>query len=273
VNNIFDNAVIEDNGLLFKKQSIELKTEKEIAKMRVAGRVVGEILYGLSDFIKPGVTTKDIDIFSKERIKAHGMEPAFLGVKGVSYPFPSVACVSVNDEVVHGIPKTSRSLMSGDIVSVDMGVIYDGYYGDAAKTYAVGDVSDKAFKLLEITELSLQKGMEQAVKSNRLGDISFAIQKTAEEAGFSVVRDFVGHGIGRRLHEEPQIPNFGKAGTGIKLLPGMVLAIEPMVNEKSCEVYMLDDDWTVVTKDGGLSAHFEHVVAITENGFEVLTRE
>ncbi|OEG71603.1 methionine aminopeptidase [Candidatus Endomicrobiellum trichonymphae] len=261
-----------DDKLFFKKQNIELKTAEEIEKMRTAGRVVGEILQKLSEIITPGITTKDIDIFSERYIKSLKMVPAFLGVKGVSCPFPASACVSVNDEVVHGIPNTSHVLKSGDIVSVDMGVIYEGYYGDAAMTYAVGGISVAAAKLLKVTELSLQKGIKQALSGKRLGDISYAVQKTAEDAGFSVVRDFVGHGIGRSLHEDPQIPNFGRAGTGIKLLPGMVLAIEPMVNAGNYEVCMVDDNWTVVTKDGGLSAHFEHTVAITENGCEILTK-
>jgi methionyl aminopeptidase len=258
--------------LFFKKQNIELKTVEEIEKMRTAGRVVGEILQRLFGIIKPGITTKDIDIFSEKYIKSLNMIPAFLGVKGISCPFPASACVSINDEVVHGIPSASRILKSGDIVSVDIGVIYEGYYGDAAMTYAVGSISVAAAKLLEIAELSLQKGIEQALSGKRLGDISYAVQKTVEDAGFSVVRDFVGHGIGRSLHEDPQIPNFGRAGTGIKLFPGMVLAIEPMVNAGNYEVCMLDDNWTVVTKDGGLSAHFEHTVAITENGCEILTK-
>ncbi len=258
--------------MFFKKRSIELKTAKEIEKMKVAGRVVGEILEKLSDIIKPGITTKEIDVFSEKYIRSLNMIPAFLGVNGLSYPYPASACISINDEVVHGIPNASRVLKSGDIVSVDMGVIYQGYYGDAAKTYAVGSISDTAAKLMEVTELSLRKGIEKALPGNRLGDISFAVQKTAEEAGFSVVRDFVGHGIGRALHEEPPIPNFGKAGTGVKLLPGMVLAIEPMVNSGGYEVAMTDDDWTVVTRDGSLSAHFEHTVAITENGYEILTK-
>jgi methionyl aminopeptidase len=258
--------------LFFRKQNIELKTAEEIGKMRTAGRVVGEILQKLSGIIKTGITTKDIDIFSEKYIKLLNMIPAFLGVKGISYPFPASTCVSINDEVVHGIPSVSRILKSGDIVSVDIGVIYEGYYGDAAMTYAVGDISVAAAKLLEITELSLQKGIEQALPGKRLGDISYAVQKTAEDAMFSVVRDFVGHGIGRFLHEDPQIPNFGRAGEGIKLFPGMVLAIEPMVNAGSYEVCILNDNWTVVTKDGGLSAHFEHTVAITENGYEILTK-
>jgi methionyl aminopeptidase len=258
--------------LFFKKQAIEQKTAKEIEKMRIAGKVVGEILEKLSEIIKPGVTTKYIDEFSEKYIRKLKMTPAFLGVPGSRYPFPASACVSINNEVVHGIPNASRVLKSGDIVSVDLGVFYEGYYGDAARTYAVGSISDTAANLLKITELSLQKGIEKALSGNRLGDVSNAVQVVVEDAGFSVVRDFVGHGIGRNLHEEPQIPNYGKAGIGVKLLPGMVLAIEAMVNEGSYEVCMLDDDWTVVTKDGSLSAHFEHTVAITENGYEILTK-
>ena len=257
--------------LFFKKSRIELKTAAEIDKMRTAGRVAGEILEKLSGIIKPGITTKEIDKFVEKYIRSLKMIPAFLGVKGASYPYPASACVSVNDEVVHGIPNDSRALKSGDIVSVDLGVIYEGYYGDAAKTYAVGSISGAAAELLKVTELALQKAIEQAVPGKRLGDIAFAVQKTAEAAGFSVVRDFVGHGIGRSLHEEPQVPNFGKAGTGTRLAPGMVIAIEPMINSGGYEVVITGDDWTVVTKDGGLSAHFEHTVAITENGNEILT--
>ncbi|MDR1244537.1 MAG: type I methionyl aminopeptidase [Endomicrobium sp.] len=258
--------------MFFKKQAIEQKTAKEIEKMRIAGKVVGEILEKLSEIIKPGVTTKYIDEFSEKYIRKLKMTPAFLGVPGSRYPFPASACVSINNEVVHGIPNASRVLKSGDIVSVDLGVFYEGYYGDAARTYAVGSISDTAANLLKITELSLQKGIEKALSGNRLGDVSNAVQVVVEDAGFSVVRDFVGHGIGRNLHEEPQIPNYGKAGIGVKLLPGMVLAIEPIVNEGSYEVCMLDDDWTAVTKDGSLSAHFEHTVAITESGYEILTK-
>jgi methionyl aminopeptidase len=258
--------------LFFKNQTIELKAAKEIEKMRVVGKIVGEILEKLSEIIKPGITTKDIDEFSEKYIRKLKMTPAFLGVPGIRYPFPASACVSINDEVVHGIPNVSRVIKSGDIVSVDMGVFYEGYYGDAARTYAVGSISDTAARLLKITELSLQKGIEKALSGNRLGDVSNAVQTVAENAGFSVVRDFVGHGIGRNLHEEPQIPNYGKAGTGVKLFPGMVLAIEPMINEGNYEVCMSADDWTVVTKDGILSAHFEHTVAITENGYEILTK-
>jgi methionyl aminopeptidase len=240
--------------------------------MKTAGKVVGEILNKLYDVIKPGITTKDIDIFSEKHIRSLKMVPAFLGVKGINYPFPSSACVSINNEVVHGIPSASRVLREGDIVSVDVGVIYEGYYGDAAKTYPVGNILKAADELIKVTEMSLNKGVGQALPGKRLGDISYAIQKTAEDAGFSVVRDFVGHGIGRYLHEEPQIPNFGKSNTGIRLLAGMVLAIEPMVNAGGYEVCSTDDTWTIVTKDGSLSAHFEHTVAITEEGCEILTK-
>jgi methionyl aminopeptidase len=257
---------------LKKQRIIELKIAKEIEKMRTAGRVVGEILQKLSEIIKPGITTKDIDVFSENYIRSLKMIPAFLGVQGIRSPFPASACVSINDEVVHGIPSVSRVLKSGDIVSVDMGVLYEGYYGDAARTYAVGSVSNVAAELLEVTELSLRKGIERALPGNRVGDISSAVQKTVESAGFSVVRDFVGHGIGRALHEDPQVPNYGKADTGIKLIAGMVLAIEPMVNAGSYEVCISDDDWTVVTRDGSLSAHFEHTVAVTQDGCEILTK-
>lgn len=258
--------------MFFKKHNIELKTAGEIEKIRIASKVVGEILQKLYDVIKPGITTKDIDIFSEKYIRSLKMVPAFLGFEGVSYPFPSSTCVSINDEVVHGIPNASRVLKNGDIVSVDVGVIYEGYYGDAAKTYTVGSVSDMANKLINVTEASLNKGILEAFCGKRLGDISYAVQRTVEDVGFSVVRDFVGHGIGRCLHEEPQVPNFGKPNVGIRLLPGMVLAIEPMVNVGGYEVCSTDDGWTIVTKDGSLSAHFEHTVAITENGYEILTK-
>jgi len=262
----------KDAELFFKKRNIELKTAKEIEKIRVAGRAAGEILDKLCDIIKPGVTTKDIDVFSEKHIKLLRMKSAFLGVKGVRYSFPSSTCVSVNDEVVHGIPSPSRVLKAGDIVSVDVGVIYEGYYSDAAKTYPVGTVSETASELIKVTESSLNEGIKQALAGKRLGDVSYAIEKTVKNAGFSVVRDFVGHGIGRSLHEEPQIPNFGEPDTGIRLLVGMVLAIEPMVNVGGCGVCGTDDTWTVVTRDGSLSAHFEHTVAITENGCEILTK-
>ncbi|MDR0956599.1 MAG: type I methionyl aminopeptidase [Endomicrobium sp.] len=257
---------------MFKRRNIELKTEKEIEKMKIAGKVVGDILQKLFEIIKPKITTKDIDIFVEKHIRSLNMVPAFFGVKGQKCSFPASTCVSINNEVVHGIPSAERKLKSGDIVSVDIGVLYEGYYGDAARTYGVGVVSDIAVKLIKVTEQSLYEGIKRVLPGNRLGDVSNAIQKTVDNAGFSVVRDFVGHGIGRALHEEPQVLNYGQKGTGVKLLPGMVLAIEPMVNAGSYEVFMLDDGWTVVTADGNLSAHFEHTVAVTEYGYEILTK-
>ncbi|MDR3281482.1 MAG: type I methionyl aminopeptidase [Endomicrobium sp.] len=259
--------------MFLKKQGVKLKTPIEIEKMRNAGKVVGEILNDLSEIIRPGITTKDIDIFSEKCIRLSKMKPAFLGIIGRSYPFPATTCVSVNNEVVHGIPNSLKVLEYGDLVSVDIGVVCEGYYGDAAKTYVVGScVSETAVRLIKIAELSLHEGISQILPGKKLGDVSSAIQRTVETNGFSVVRDFVGHGIGVSLHEEPQIPNFGEANTGIKLIPGMVLAIEPMVNVGDYQVCTESDGWTVTTKDGSLSAHFEHTIAVTENGYEILTK-
>ncbi|MDR0890819.1 MAG: type I methionyl aminopeptidase [Endomicrobium sp.] len=251
--------------------NIKLKTQKEIEKMRTAGHAVGNILRKIEDIISPGITTKDIDIFVEKYIYSLGMIPAFLGTKGMSSNFPASVCTSINNEVVHGIPSFKRSLKSGDIISIDIGVIFDGYYSDAAKTYAVGTISDKASKLLNITELALYHGIDQVYHENYLGNVSYAIQNTVESNGFTVVRNFVGHGIGTSLHEDPKIPNFGKSNTGIKLLSGMVLSIEPMVNMGNYETYISDDNWTVLTQDGSLSAHFEHTVLVTDKGHEILT--
>lgn len=257
---------------LFKKLKIEIKTEKEIEKMRIAGRAVGKVLEQLEKIIVPGITTKDIDVWVSKYISSLNMLPSFLGISGKKFPFPASACVSINDEVVHGIPDISRRLRDGDIVSVDIGVLYEGYHGDSARTYPVGTISQQASDLLQATKVALDNAIEQTLVGKRLGDISYAVQKTTEDAGFSVVRDYTGHGIGRLLHEDPPIPNFGKPDTGIRLLTGMVLAIEPMLNVGNYAVKTLDDGWTVVTKDGSLSAHFEHTVAIMEKGNEVLTR-
>jgi methionyl aminopeptidase len=256
----------------FDKMNVEIKTDKEIEKMRIAGRVTAEVLDKLPQIIKPGITTKDIDVWVEKYIRSLNMIPAFLGIEGKQFPFPASACISVNDEVVHGIPDKSRRLQEGDIVSVDVGVLYDGYYGDAARTYSVGIISLEAARLLDITKESLENGIKQAIAGKRLGDVSYAVQKTVEDAGFSVVRDFVGHGIGRHLHEDPPIANFGRADTGIKLTAGMALAIEPMVNIGKYEVETLDNDWTVITKDRSLSAHFENTIIITKDGNEILTR-
>lgn len=247
---------------------IELKSPSEIDKMRVASKAIAEILEDLKSFIKPGITTKDIDVTVSKKIRSFNMKPAFLGYGG----FPASACVSINNELVHGIPNDSRVLSSGDIVSVDVGTIYDGYYGDAAYTYPVGKISDSTKKLLQVTEDSLYLAIEQVKPGNRLGDVSYAVQKYVEGLGYSVVKDYCGHGIGRNLHEEPSVPNFGKNGTGVKLEEGLVIAIEPMVNVGKYQVDVLPNGWTVVTRDGSLCAHYEHTVLVTKDGYEILTK-
>lgn len=243
-----------------------LKRPDEIEKMRASNRIVAEILTALQEKTKPGITTIELDRYSEEMAKKKGAKPAFKGYRG--YPF--ALCASVNAEVVHGMP-SNRILKSGDIISLDFGVYYKGYYGDAAITVPVGGISEDAMKLLKITEQSLYDGIRQAKVGNRLGDISSVVQNCVEAAGFSVVRDFGGHGIGKRLHEEPHVPNYGIGGRGIELKNGMVLAIEPMVNTGTYKVNILDNGWTVVTEDGKLSAHFEHTVAITEQGPVILS--
>jgi methionyl aminopeptidase len=234
--------------------------------MKVPCKIVAETLELLRQKIQPGITTSALDQIAEKHAGKSKAIPAFKGYSG--YPFS--LCCSVNDQVVHGFP-TTEELRPGDIVSIDFGVVYDGFYGDAAITVAVGNVSNDALTLIKVTEEALYKGIEKATASNNLSDISAAVQSHAEKSGFSVVREFVGHGIGRSLHESPQVPNFGKPGRGVKLKPGMVLAIEPMINQKGPGVRVLSDGWTAVTLDGGLSAHFEHTVAITENGPEILT--
>jgi len=246
---------------------IVIKTEEEIKKMAEACRIVAEVLEGMKKVVTPGVTTKQLDEFAESYIVSKGAQPAFKGYRG----YPSTVCASVNDQVVHGIP-SARKLKNGDIVSIDVGVFYNGFYGDAAVTLPVGSISREAQKLLSATENALEAGIEKAVIGNRLSDISSKIQEHVESEGFSVVRTFVGHGIGRDLHEEPQIPNYGRPGEGPKLVEGMTLAIEPMVNARSWEVNILNDGWTAVTKDGSLSAHFEHTVAIKKNGQIILTK-
>jgi len=246
---------------------IELKNASQLAKMRVAGRIVAQTLEIVRANVRPGVTTGELDRLAEEHIRKHGAVPAFKGYHG----FPATLCTSVNEQVVHGIPGL-RKLEPGDIISIDCGAVIDGYFGDAAITLPVGEVAPELQALLTVTEESLYLGLAQAKQGNRLFDISHAVQAHVEGHGFSVVRDYVGHGIGRAMHEEPQIPNFGKPGRGPRLEVGMVLAIEPMVNMGTYEVRTLDDHWTVVTKDGRASAHFEHTVAVTENGPEILTR-
>jgi methionyl aminopeptidase len=235
--------------------------------MRTASRIVAEVLEGLRLLVHPGVTTFELELFaSAEALKAKA-KCAFRGY----HKYPSSLCCSLNDQVVHGLPN-KIPLKTGDILSLDFGIVYDGFFGDAAITVPVGEVTASTKRLVETTEESLYIAIDKAFPGNRLGDISSAVQCYVEGKGFSVVRDFVGHGIGKNLHEDPQVPNYGFPGKGVKLKAGMVLAIEPMINEKSHEVEVLNDNWTVVTSDGGLSAHFEHTVAITDHGPEILTR-
>jgi len=245
---------------------IILKSDREIEKIYVACRVVAGALKELKKEIKAGITTEELDKVAEEYILSKGAKPAFKGYRG----YPATLCTSINEEVVHGIP-SKRRLAEGDIISLDLGAIHDGYYGDAALTIGVGKIGREAERLVKVTEESLYRGIEEARPGKRLGDISWAIQSHVESAGFSVVFDFVGHGIGKNLHEEPQVPNFGSSGQGPRLKEGMVFAIEPMVNMGRAEIRILDDNWTAVTKDGSLSAHSEHTVAITGIGPMILT--
>ena len=243
------------------------KSAAEIEKLRRSGRLVREVLEETREQAKPGVTTMDLEKFVERRLAQVGAKPAFKGYRG----YPCCLCASVNEQIVHGIP-SDRRLNEGDIVSLDLGVIIDGYYGDAAMTVPVGTISESLQKLLRVTEQSLQLAIDKARVGNRLGDISAAVEQHVVSSGFSVVKEFVGHGIGRQLHEEPQIPNFGPPGYGPPLKEGMVLAIEPMVNVGGPGLKILDDQWTAVTIDGAPSAHFEHMIAVTHNGPDVLTR-
>lgn len=244
------------------------KSPAELEIMREAGRVTARALRAVGEAVRPGVSTKELDQVAEEAIGAAGAIPAFKGYRG----FPASICASPNTVVVHGIPGPAR-LKPGDIISIDIGAIVDGYYGDAARTFPVGHASDDALRLLDITERSLHAGISTCVPGMRLYDIGAAVQKVVESAGFSVVREYVGHGIGRQMHEEPQVPNYGTPGKGPTLQAGMVVAIEPMVNVGGPDVRQLDDGWTVVTDDGTLSAHFEHTVAITDEGPVILTVE
>ena len=246
---------------------IIIKSDSEIELMRESGKVTGYILKELENVIKPGLSTADINHFVEKTIRGAGMIPTFLGYGG----FPASACVSVNEEVVHGIPDKKRILREGDIVSVDVGSTYKGYVSDAARTYAVGEISEEARHLIDATRDSFFAGLEFCKVGCRLSDISHAIQVSAESEGFSVIRDYVGHGVGQQMHEDPQIPNFGKAGRGPRLAKGMVFAIEPMICEGTYDVRTLSNDWTVVTLDGKLSAHYENTVVITDGEPELLT--
>lgn len=243
-----------------------LRTPAEIEQMRRAGSLVGQVLERLREHVAPGVSTRELDAIAENMIRSRGGVPSFKGYRG----YPASICASVNNEIIHGIPG-DRMLVDGDIISIDCGAMLGGYHGDAAMTFPVGDVSAEAEKLMTVTREALNAGIAMARPKMRLGDVGNAIQRYVEANGFSVVRDFVGHGIGRHMHEDPQIPNFGPAGMGMRLRTGMVLAIEPMVNAGVHEVVVMDDGWTACTRDGSLSAHFEHTVAITDDGPEVLT--
>lgn len=247
--------------------SVTIKSAREIELMREAGRLLAEVHDELAAFIKPGISTKDIDKLGEKLIRDRGCIPNFLNYNG----YPASICVSVNDEVVHGIPNKHRILQDGDIVSLDAGLIYKGYHSDAARTHGVGTISKEAQQLIDVTRQSFFEGIKYAKAGNRLHDISNAIAAYAESFGYGVVRDLVGHGIGTALHEDPQIPNFKQIRRGMKLMPGMTLAIEPMINAGTWEVCWLDDDWTVVSEDGSLSAHYENTVLITDGEPEILT--
>jgi methionyl aminopeptidase len=247
---------------------IPLKTAADVDAIAEAGAILARLFDAIRPQVKAGNTTLELDRFAEDFIRSHpGAEPAFKGL----YGFPATLCISLNHEVVHGIPRRNRVLKEGDIVSVDAGVRLNGWYADAAVTYPVGEIDIDAARLLDVTQTALKCGIETALAGNRLGDIGHAVQQVAEGAGFSVVREYVGHGIGRSMHEDPQIPNYGEPGRGPQLKPGLVVAVEPMVNVGGWETRVLADDWTVVTADGALSAHFEHTIAVTEDGPEVLT--
>lgn len=246
---------------------VVLKTRKEIEKMREAGRISAGALKVAGEAVEPGISTWEIDEIARKYILKQGAKPNFLHLNG----FPATACISVNNEVIHGIPSRKKIIREGDIVSIDLGAALDGYNGDNAATFACGDISPEAQRLIDTTRESLYLGLSKAVAGGRLGDIGSAIQRHCESRGFSVVREFVGHGVGHKLHEDPSVPNYGTPGRGIRLLPGMTLAIEPMINLGKADVKTLPDGWTVKTRDGKLSAHFEHTVAITPSGPKILT--
>jgi len=250
---------------------IELKSPDELDKMSRASKIVAEVLEALRGQVKPGVSTEELDRFAEKFIVDRGGVPAFKGYRVRDRVYHHTLCTSINDAVVHGIP-SKKTLKEGDIIGLDLGVIVEGYYGDAAITVPVGTIAPSAMRLLKITEEALYKGIAQAVVGHRISDISHAVQTHAEAAGFSVVTEFVGHGIGRRLHEEPQIPNYGEPGKGPRLKVGMALAIEPMVNSGRADTRCLEDGWTAVTCDGSLSAHFEHTIAVTDAGPRILTK-
>jgi methionyl aminopeptidase len=249
---------------------IQLKTPAQIELMKISGRITGEALLVAKEMIKEGVTTKQIDDKIRTYIKKCGAKPTFLGYGG----FPGSACISINDEVIHGIPSHDKILKNGDIVKIDVGAFYKGFTGDSAATFAVGEISESAQKLIDVTRESFFKGIEAIEKTPnpRLGDLGFAIANHARSNGYSVVEEYTGHGVGAELHEDPNVPNYGTQGRGVRIYPGMTLAIEPMINEGTRHVRVLNDKWTVVTADGKLSAHYEHSIAVTENGVILLTK-
>ncbi len=247
---------------------VVLKTARELQLMQHACKISAQALELAGKAVKPGVSTYDIDALIHDFIVGAGAKPSFLGYGG----FPASSCISINDEIIHGIPSRKRIIQNGDIVSIDVGAFIDGYHGDNAYTFAAGDISDEAKKLLEATEQSLYEAIKVAVAGNRIGDIGHAVSQYVEDRGFSVVREYVGHGVGRDLHEDPEVPNFGKAGHGVRLVPGMTIAIEPMINAGTSQVKRLSDNWTVVTADHSLSAHFEHTIVITADGPVIMTK-
>ena len=247
---------------------VVLKTARELQLMQHACKISAQALELAGKAVKPGVSTYDIDALIHDFIVGAGAKPSFLGYGG----FPASSCISINDEIIHGIPNRKRIIQNGDIVSIDVGAFIDGFHGDNAYTFAAGDISDEAKKLLEATEQSLYEAIKVAVAGNRIGDIGNAVSNYVEGRGFSVVREYVGHGVGRDLHEDPEVPNFGKAGHGVRLVPGMTIAIEPMINAGGREVKRLADKWTVVTADHSLSAHFEHTIVITADGPVIMTK-
>ncbi len=246
---------------------IVLKSKAEIELMAKAGAVTAAMLDKISEIIRPGMSSAELDRWCEEYIVAHGMKPAFKGYGG----FPASVCISVNEEVIHGIP-SGRKFKEGDIVSVDLGTIYEGFYSDAARTYPVGEVDEQSRRLIEVAEESFFEGLKFCRTGMRIGDISYAVQSCVESNGFSVIRDYTGHGLGRDLHEDPQVPNYGRAGRGPQLLPGMVIAVEPMIAAGSYDVRVLEDDWTVVTADGSRAAHYENTIVITDGEPELLTK-
>ena len=248
---------------------IVLKTARELLLMREACRISAGALRVAGEAVRPGISTWEIDRIAYNYIKSQGAEPNFLGL----YGFPATACISINDEVIHGIPSKTRILKEGDIVSIDLGAKKNGFNGDNAATFAVGNISDEARKLMDVTRESLYEAIRVAVPGNKIGDIAFAVQSYCESHGYGVVREYTGHGVGKELHEDPSVPNYGKAGRGVRLIPGMTLAIEPMINAGTASIKVMPDGWTVKTRDAKLSAHFEHTVAITADGPVILTKE